>query len=56
MLNLEDIVRKLHDRNIKVVSKKTGISYHTILNIQKGENKNPTMNTLVKLSDYLEGN
>lgn len=56
MMTLEDTIKKLHDRNIKVVAEKTGISYHTILNIYKGENKNPTMKTMIKLNDYFKEN
>lgn len=55
MLTLEQIVEKLEDRNIRIIAERTGVSYHTVLNIQNGKNTNPTVTTLRAISDYLEG-
>ena len=56
MLTIEEIIERLKDRNVKVISSRTGISYHTILNIQKGKNVNPTLATIKKLTSYFEEN
>ena len=52
---LKDIVKRLQDRNLTVVSENTGISYNTLKNIRDGINTNPTINTLETISDYLRG-
>lgn len=54
MLNLRQIKKKLSDRNLKEVSRQTGVNYGTIFNIATGQNKNPTYKTIKQLSDYLE--
>jgi len=51
---LVEIVEKLQDRNIIVVARKTGVSYNTIKNIRDEKNKNPTLDVLTALHDYLE--
>jgi predicted transcriptional regulator len=56
MLNLNQIVDKLHDRNLVTVSEKSGVRYATLFNIAKGKNKNPKYETVKKLSDYLQQN
>lgn len=55
MLNLKQIEKKLFDRNLKEVSRQTGLNYGTIFNVATGKNKNPTYKILKALSDYLEG-
>ncbi len=54
MLNLEQIKKKLYDRNLKEISRQTGINYGTVFNVATGKKKNPEYRTLKKLSDYLE--
>lgn len=52
---LKDVVERLQDRNLTVVSEKTGVSYNTLKNIRDGVNTNPTINTLETISNYLRG-
>jgi len=54
MLTLEQIRRKLKDRNLKKVSENTGISYPAIWNLVNKEQENTHYKTVKKLSDYLE--
>lgn len=55
MLTLIQIKKKLEDRNLKEVSKKSGVKYGTLYNIATGKNDNPNYKTLKTLSDYLKG-
>jgi transcriptional regulator with XRE-family HTH domain len=55
VLTLIQIKNKLEDRNLKEVSKKSGVKYGTLYNIATGKNDNPSYKTLEKLSDYLKG-
>ena len=55
MLSLEEIAEALRkDRNLKEVSRRTGISYGTIWHLAKGLQTNPSYETVKALSDYLE--
>lgn len=53
MLTLKQIIKKLSDRNVKEISRRTGISYLAIYNIIKGITK-PHFSTQKVLSDYFE--
>jgi len=53
MLTLEEIRGKLVDRNLKEVSRRTGISYPRIYNLVT-ERTETTYTTVKTLSDYLE--
>jgi|TARA_R110000796_G_scaffold251057_2_gene381588 transcriptional regulator with XRE-family HTH domain len=55
MLNLEEIKLRLGDRRLDSITKATGLSKVTIINIREGRNTDPKYNTLQKLSDYFEG-
>jgi len=55
MLTLEQIVKRLEDRNLKAVASITGLGYATIANIANGTNQNPTYKIIFALSEYLEG-
>lgn len=56
MLSVKEIKEKLKDRRISVLSEKTGLSRQVIYNLLWGKSKNPTYETVEKLSDYLEKN
>ena len=53
MMELDDIVKALHDRKATVVSQEVGLSYQTVWRIARGEVKNVSYDTAKKLSDYL---
>jgi len=53
MLTLEEIRSRLEDKNLKEVSRRTGIGYNNLYGIAKGIRVNPTYNVLEKLSNYL---
>jgi predicted transcriptional regulator len=55
MMTLEKIREALDDRNLKLVSERSGVPYQVLLRIKKGETQNPAYNTTKALSDYLEG-
>lgn len=55
MLTLEEIRARLEDRNLKEISRRTGIGYASLHAIAAGVRSNPTYSTLKPLSDYLEG-
>ena len=55
MLTLEEIREKLADRNLKEVSRRTGVGYANLHAIAKGIKSNPTYSVLKPVSDYLEG-
>lgn len=55
MLEIEKIVSKLQDRNLKEVSRRTGIPYTSLSEIARGVRTNPTYKILKPLCDYLEG-
>lgn len=54
-MNLDEVVQKLSDRNLKEVSRRVELSYQTIRRIALKEEQNPSYNTLKKLTDYFEG-
>ena len=51
-MTLEEISEKLSDRNLTIISERTGIHYNTLRNIKNGENKNPGYLMVVNLSNY----
>lgn len=52
MLTLKEIRKQLEDRNLKVISERTGVSYQTLWRITK-QGSVPNAATAEKLSDYL---
>jgi predicted transcriptional regulator len=52
MLTLEEIKKRLQDRNLSEISRKTGISYMTIWKVSKGSGASYA--TVLTLSEYLE--
>lgn len=53
-MTIDEIRKKLQDRNLAVVSERIGIHYNTLYRIAKGEG-NPNYETLKKLEAYLNG-
>lgn len=54
MMTLEEIRRELSDRNISEVARRIGMHRQQLWLISSGINKNPTYETLKRISDYLE--
>ena len=54
MLTLDKIKHLLADRRLDIVSKATGIHRNTLSGIRDGRMKNPTYDTLRKLSEYFD--
>lgn len=54
MLTIEEIRERLKDRNLKEVSRRTGINYKNLAAIANGTRSNPTYAVLKPLCDYLE--
>ena len=55
MITLDEIRKRLEDRNLTVISERTGVSYQTLWRITK-TNSTPSVATAEKLSEYLENN
>ena len=55
MLKIEEIVKRLKDRNLRTVSARAGVSYTSLWQIANGLQKEPKYSVVEKLSDYLEG-
>ena len=56
MLTLDQIRKQLEDKNLREVSRRTGIGYANLHGIASGLRCNPTYSVLKPLSDYLELN
>ena len=54
MLTLEQITTTLKDRNWKRVSEGSGVGYLTVWKIARGFPGNPSYQSVIKLSEYLE--
>ena len=54
VLNLDEIRERLKDRNLKEVSRQTGLGYNNLHGIATGSRNNPSYNVLRAISDYLE--
>ena len=54
MLTIEQIREALKDRNISAVQRACGLSYPVVWHIKNGTAKQPSYETIKKLSDYLE--
>ena len=53
MIELEDIRKKLSDRNLRVVAKRSGVNYGTVWRIANGTNTNPSFEAVMKIHKYL---
>lgn len=54
MLTLKEIRHQLSDRNIAKVAERIGMKRQQLWLIANGQNQNPTLKTLQRISDYLE--
>jgi len=55
MLTIDQIKERLADRNLREVSRRTGIGYGNLHAIATGRRTNPTYKVVKAISDYLEG-
>ena len=53
LLTIEQLRGELADRNLKEVSRRTGVHYITLTKLRSGAHENPRYETLKTLSDYL---
>lgn len=53
-MKIESIIKALQDRNLKEVSRQTGISVVTLSKIKNGHSTNPRYETFNKLAEYLK--
>lgn len=53
ILSLEEIRKGLEDKKLHIVSKYTGVSYPTIKKLKDGKDRNFTLHTLKRISEYL---
>lgn len=56
MLKIEEIIKRLKDRNLSVVARHAGVSYTSLWQLANGLQKQPKYHVVEKLSDYLEDN
>lgn len=56
MMTIEELSKRLKQRNFTVVAEASGVSYLTISNIAKGLNKRPHKSTIKLLTVYFEEN
>lgn len=55
-MTVEEIIIALEDRNLKVVSERTGVAHMTLSRISRNVAKKPAYDDIKRLSDYLSGN
>lgn len=53
MLTLEEIRKALKMRSLTSVSTQTGINRNTLSRLRNGHDENPTLKTMLTLSEYL---
>ena len=53
-MTLDQIRHELQDRQAMAVARATGLHFQTVRRIRDGGVKNPSMETVKALSDYLE--
>lgn len=54
MLAINEIQKRLKDRNLSAVARETGFSRAAIHKLSSGKSKMPTHDLIKKVSDYLE--
>lgn len=54
MLKLDEIVKRLKDRNLATVARHSGVSYTSLWQIANNLQTHPKYKNVEKLSDYLE--
>jgi len=52
-MSMEEVREALKDRKLGLVSRETGLKYHTVLEVANGKRANPTYNTYIALVRYL---
>ncbi len=55
LLTLDEIKRRLEDRNLSEVARRVGMNRQQVWLIAAGHNTNPSYETIKRLSDYLTG-
>jgi transcriptional regulator with XRE-family HTH domain len=53
MLDLDQIAKKLSDRNLNKVARETNLAYDTVWRVAKGRAKQPSYEVVKRLSEYL---
>jgi hypothetical protein len=54
VLKIEEVVSGLSDRNLRAVSKNTGLAYMTVWRVASGRTQKVSYQTVKALSDYLQ--
>jgi transcriptional regulator with XRE-family HTH domain len=55
LLTLDEIKRRLEDRNLSEIARRVGMRRQQIWLVAAGHNTNPSYETIKRLSDYLTG-
>jgi hypothetical protein len=55
IMEFEEIVAALQDRNLVKVSQATGIHWNTLHKWKQGRAEDPKLSTVITLSKYLQG-
>ena len=55
-MQLEEIRRRLKNRNVKACARDTGVAYMTIIMIANGATKKPKPETLKKITKWIKEN
>jgi transcriptional regulator with XRE-family HTH domain len=53
MMTIDEIRLALQDRRLTAIAQATGLHYNTVIAIKRGEQLNPSYDTLIRLSTYL---
>lgn len=56
MQTIQEILKRLEDRNLRAVAERSGVNYMTLYRIAKGDTKDPSYSIVKRLHDYLEAN
>lgn len=52
-MSIEEIREALKDRKLTEVARRSGLKYHTVVEIANGKRPNPTYHTYMALVEYL---
>jgi transcriptional regulator with XRE-family HTH domain len=55
MMTIDEIRLALQDRRLTTIAQATGLHYNTVIAIKRGDQLNPSYDTLSRLSAYLNG-
>lgn len=56
LFNVAELQEYLSECDVTTVAKETGLSFPTVNNIARGRKVNPTIDTLQRLSDWVDDN